>query len=296
MNHPLINQFEIKNRPLVLDGAIGTYLIEKGIIPDNSIWTTEANISKYEMVVEIHKEYIANGAEIITTNTFSSNPHAVHLNKNMRKSQILVKKAVQAAIQAREESGIENILIAGSNSPAEDCYQYERTISEIELKRNHQTHIELLWSNGVDFILNETQGHLDEISIICDICEKMAIPYVISLYFDENANLLSGENINSVIEYINLKYPNAIIGINCVNPKLFEFIDKSQLEKINWGFHFNSAHSNHNDEEISCYISPQEYLEFALNAINENTIYVGSCCGSNPNHTNVLRQYFDKNL
>ncbi len=137
------------------------------------------------------------GADIITTNTFRTNPAAFE-GAGYPFDSKYVKEAVKIAKSAAENT---KVIIAGSNPPAEDCYQKERNITYNQLEKNHFKHIELLMVNGVDFILNETQSHFDEIKIICTYCSRNNIPYIVSFYFDENLTIFSGEQINYVVEY-----------------------------------------------------------------------------------------------
>src|SRR5690606_37986424 len=104
-----------------------------------------------------------------------------------------VRKSVTIAIEARDNLPV---LIAGSNAPAEDCYQAERTLSKKDITYNHHKHIDLLMNAGCDFVLNETQSHIDEILIICKYCRKENIPFVISLFFNDELKLLSGEKLS----------------------------------------------------------------------------------------------------
>ena len=214
------NPFEIarKNlKPLVLDGAMGSYLQQKGYKADDRLWMTKLNILEPDLIINLHKEYITAGAQIITSNTFRTNPAALEsLNSSSVADQ--VKQAVHLAKSAVGDS---NILIAGSNAQAEDCYQWDRTISHNKLEINHKKHIDLLIDNNVHFILNETQSHLDEIEIICKHCGKETIPFVISLYLEESLNILSGESLDYIISFI-FDYAPLAIGINCISPILFE--------------------------------------------------------------------------
>jgi len=150
-----------QNHPLVLDGAYGSLFEENGIIKKNKIWSANVLLHNEENLLNLHKQYIQAGADIITTNTFRTNP-AVLIPKNIN-YKILVKRAVQIAKNAIDGK---NIILAGSNPPAEDCYQKERTLSKKKLINNHMNHITELYNNDVNFILNETISHLDEIEII----------------------------------------------------------------------------------------------------------------------------------
>ena len=61
-------------KPLLLDGAMGTELINRGISLPLPIWSADANLTHPEVVKGIHSDYIKAGADIITTNTFRTTP------------------------------------------------------------------------------------------------------------------------------------------------------------------------------------------------------------------------------
>ena len=292
--HRRLNIREIhkaKNRPLVLDGALGTLLIERGVKPYREMWTTLANLDYPELVSDIHKEYIEAGAEIITTNTFNSNPVSLELSGYREKTSAeLVQIAVALARDARDKTN-SGTIIAGCNAPAEDCYQRERKISRKALEENHREHIENLWNAGVDIIWNETHGHFDEIEIVCEICENNALPYAINLYFDGEFKLLSGEPLYDTVKFISKNFPNAIIGFNCIPPSNFAEFVKKHFVAEKWGFYLNCGEENKTHGEMICAISPEAYVEYVDKIINENTMYVGSCCGSNPRHTEKIKEY-----
>jgi homocysteine S-methyltransferase len=282
--------YKSKNRPLILDGAIGSNL--QNILSDknNSMWSSSLNISDPAKVIELHSKYINAGANIITTNTFRTNPTAYHVEQITISNAELVKKSVRLAIQSRGEN---NILIAGSNAPAEDCYQIERTISHNELYFNHLHHIEYLWRAGVDFILNETFSHFDEIKIVCELCDQQNIPFIISLYLTDDLHILSGELLYDVIEYINQFSPIAI-GINCISPATFHNIEFDKFHVIKWGFYLNCGSGKVTDEIIECGIPPKEYSTFIRNYLQYKPLFIGSCCGSSPTHTAAIKETFDE--
>ena len=216
-------------RPLILDGAMGS-LLRKKHAPSGSLWMSQLNLDAPKDVIKIHQDYIKAGADIITTNTFRTNPEAFAGYKGVNYSDF-VKLSVGLAIEASQGK---KVLIAGSNTAAEDCYQAERKISYKRLTLNHHKHINLLFDSGADFILNETFSHLDEILIVCKYCSKNMLPYVISLYFDGNLRLLSGEKLSEAVEMINDFAPLAI-GFNCIKPSLFSKVNLKSVGKINWG-------------------------------------------------------------
>ncbi|MDR3625873.1 MAG: homocysteine S-methyltransferase family protein, partial [Ignavibacteriaceae bacterium] len=254
-----INPFSLSkriNRPLILDGAMGSLLQQMGVEVDGNMWMSLINLEKPELVLDAHRQYITAGADIITTNTFRTNPIAVEKYGKRINIKLLVRNSVGLAIEAAK--GLP-VFIAGSNSPAEDSYQPERKVTAKELKANHSKHIDLLMESGCNFILNETQNHFDEIKIICGHCSKNNIPYILSIFFDENFRLYSGEKADYVLKYI-ADYSPLAIGINCIKPDTFlKYFNKLKLN-YNWGFYLNCGKGEFSDTNIKQGVTPNAYL------------------------------------
>lgn len=285
------NPFEkAKNikRPLILDGALGSLLQGKTHAPGTRIWTAKSNDEFSDKVYALHKEYIKAGADIITTNTFRTNPYSL-LSQNITDITGSVNKAVNLAKKAK---GKERVLIAGSNPPAEDCYQIERTISQKDLEWNHRVHIDALMEAGCDFILNETQSHFDEIKFISKYCGQNNIPFIVSFFLSDKPKLLSGENLTDAIDYV-LNFNPLAIGFNCIS---FEVLSKA-IERIkpdiNWGFYLNCGDGNLSDSSMKCAISPADYANRSKEFLIYNPSFVGACCGSSPAHIKKLKYLFD---
>jgi len=275
-------------QPLVLDGAMGSVLQQKKATSKTRIWSASANDEFANKVITLHKDYIKAGADIITTNTFRTNPYTL-LSSGITDITEKVANAVNLAKQARGKS---SVLIAGSNPPAEDCYQVERTISQKDLEWNHRIHIDALMENGCDFIMNETQSHFDEIKFIAKYCGQNNIPFVMNFFFIDNPKLLSGENLTDAIDYV-LKYNPLAIGFNCIT---FEALSKA-VERLktdlNWGFYLNCGSGNYTDTKITCAISPVEYAKQVKPYLKLNPSFIGACCGSSPDHIKKIRALID---
>jgi homocysteine S-methyltransferase len=275
-------------RPLILDGAIGSLLQQKGFKVDDNVWSTKINYLHPEVVVNIHKDYINAGADIITTNTFRTNISAMS-KSGFRSNQEYVKQAVKLAKDAVEKLPV---FIAGSNAPAEDCYQVSRKLSKKELKINHYNHIDLLYDNEVHFILNETQSHFDEIKIISHHCAKNKIPFVVSLYITNFSQILSGENVRDVVDFIWEHEPLAI-GINCVSFNTFKAVSSHIDLNRPWGFYLNCGSGKPQDKIIKTGVDAKSYSKQVSNYISKTPSFIGACCGSTPEHIKAIRELID---
>lgn len=277
------------NKPFVIDGAIGSLLQEMGYKADKYLWTSYLNFKYPNVVKDIHEKYALAGADILTTNTFRTNPLVVKKSNYGIDVKLAVSKSVNLA---KEITNKYNLILAGSNPPAEDCYQKERTVNINQLEYNHKTHIDLLYETGVDFILNETQSHLDELEIICKHCSNNNIPFIISLFVKEDLSILSGENVKNSLELINDYSPLAVL-VNCIDIITFDnFCEKIDLD-FNWGFYLNCGSGNYNNKEISCGIGPDKYSDIIKSYLHLKPKIVGTCCGSNPEHTKAIRETID---
>jgi homocysteine S-methyltransferase len=285
------NPFEtarLSSKPLILDGAMGSYVQQKGFATEGNLWTTNLNHTNPEIIIQTHLEYIEAGADVITTNTFRTNPASL-FKAGISNTAIYVKEAVNLAKQTVIGK---KVLIAGSNPPAEDCYQSTRIVNSNELEINHKNHIDLLIDNGVDFVLNETQSHFDELRIICDHCDQNNIPYVISLYVLDTLKILSGESLDNILLFLK-DHEVMAIGFNCISPNLFlNTIGSIQLPE-RWGYYLNCGSGNPTDKIINCGIQPDEYLKTVKKSLAYKPLFIGSCCGSNPAHTKKIREFLN---
>lgn len=276
-----ISQYIAKaQKPFILDGAMGSLLEQRGYHLDEILWTSLINLTDPDTIIKLHKEYIQAGCDIITSNTFRTNPATVKLSNKIIDSDDFVKQSVRLSKSVANKY---NVLLAGSNPPSEDCYQKNRTLLKKELELNHQKHIYSLYDSGADFILNETQSHWDEIEIISKYCTKLSIPYAISIFYDSDLNILSGQSLSEVINMIR-SYNPILISFNCISQNIFrKSINTIKLD-FDWGFYLNCGQINNLTESIKCDLDPQSYIEIIKSSLNLSPKLIGACCGSNPMH------------
>ena len=92
----------IINNIKLLDGAMGSEFIKRGINLPNHIWSAHLNLEASEVIYKIHKEYINAGADYITTNTFRTTPRAyskigLPLKEAKKSAELSLKSAIRIA-------------------------------------------------------------------------------------------------------------------------------------------------------------------------------------------------------
>ena len=105
----------------ILDGAIGSELIRRGLTLPEYIWSADANINYPKLVLQIHREYIDAGADYITTNTFRTTPRAyLKTGINSKKSNQMAKNSLVRAVELAKKTALQRTKIIGSIAPLED--------------------------------------------------------------------------------------------------------------------------------------------------------------------------------
>jgi S-methylmethionine-dependent homocysteine/selenocysteine methylase len=146
--------------------------------------------------------------------------------------------------------------------------------------------------SGCDFIMNETQSHFDEIKFIAKYCSQNNIPFVMNFFFKDKPKLLSGENLTDAIDFV-MNYNPLAIGFNCITFDVLEKAVQRLKPEITWGFYLNCGGGNYSDKEITCAISPEEYVEKVKPYLKLNPSFIGACCGSSPDHIKKLKSLID---
>jgi homocysteine S-methyltransferase len=254
------------------------------------LWTSKLNFTHPEPVQGVHEAYAAAGADIITTNTFRTNYSAWKQAGSPGLYASFVHAGVLPAQKAREK--YPNVIVAGSNAPAEDCYKVSRELERGELYENHELHCNALLEAGVDFLLHETQSHLDEIEIICKICDNLEAPYGLSLYLTESLHLLSGEPVELVLEQLS-GFSIDVICFNCLSLSVFEKL----LSRIDlpprWGFYLNCGTGVFSEGKITGCLSPEAYCRTVAKGLVYKPSIVGGCCGTTADHIAKIRSMLD---
>src|SRR5437763_11472294 len=113
VEHPFLARLE--RGPLVADGAMGTELFARGIRADQCL--DALNVDSPDLVQQIHREYIAAGAEVIETNTFGASRFRLEPFGLADRVRAINRQGARIAREAREIMG-EPVFVAGSIGPS----------------------------------------------------------------------------------------------------------------------------------------------------------------------------------
>lgn len=290
-----IGFYELLKSPklIILDGAMGTELQRRGYNTTLPLWSAKANTEAPELVKQIHLDFIAAGADVITTNTFRTTKRTFEKASIPEMAVESSKKAVAIAKAAAKESK-RKVFIAGSVTTLEDCYEPKLVPDEKTLEKEHSFQIEMLVSLGVDFILAETINSVKEANVIAGYLEKINFPFCISFVSDGKGNLLSGESIKVAVETIKKYKPLAVL-LNCrsleISHKDFHFLKNCYDGPT--GIYANGCGKPEDNLGWSfegCINPLEQYVRFAEKWIEEGVKIIGGCCGTTPEYIKCVAQ------
>jgi homocysteine S-methyltransferase len=277
---------------LILDGAMGTELMRRGIDLPLPYWSSEANHTNPEAVLSIHEEYINAGADIITTNTFRTTPRTYrNAEYSMETAKALAKERLQQAVELALKASKESIVVAGSIAPLEECYQPELAPVQNIIEEEFTELYSWLIEYGVDFVLFETMGNISEIKSAVNITRKHSAKSILSLLIKNESSLFDDTPLVDVFTLIEDANFEAVL-FNCVPLNILPGAIKT-LKKHwdrNWGVYPNLGKSMPSAEgEFDEFETNENFIKQIDFYLKNNVKIIGSCCGSTPKHTKLIK-------
>ncbi len=277
----------LKERVLVADGAMGTYLFEKGLPQDEC--KEFQNIKNPDLVFSIHKEYVAAGAEIIETNTFAAN--SVKLSKFNLEDKI--KEINYEGVRIAREAAGKDVLVAGSVGPLGVMLRPYGIFTFNDMVKVFKEQISLLVAAGVDLIIIETISSLLEARAALLASKSVSeLPVIVSMTFLADGKTKFGDDITRSLN--ELKEIGAdIVGANCtVGPQeTVELIIPYLKESENLFSVMPNAGYPAIVRGKTIYLSsPAYFKEYAEIFLENGANIIGSCCGTNPTHTKAIAE------
>ena len=280
----------------LLDGAMGSEFINRGLKLPEHIWSSWVNLEAHEKVYSLHKDYINAGADYITTNTFRTTPRSyrkIGLSEN--ESRALAKTSLKPAVSIANEVVSENVKVLGSIAPLEDCYRPDLFPGLNDAKKEFSEILKWLYDSGIDIFLLETMNSIEETVCCLDLAKKYNIPIWVSFVLLDNKHILSGESLNNAIQAIK-DYEVKCLLINC-NPlnktlETLEIIENKWNKK--WGIYPNLGLGEPSPDGVIENISEdKEFTNLINHAILSGVNIIGGCCGSRPRHIRLIKEYIE---
>jgi S-methylmethionine-dependent homocysteine/selenocysteine methylase len=285
------------DKPVVIDGGMGTLLEQSGVPMDGKVWSGRAVLTHPDAVLQAHEAYITAGAEVIIANTFAAARHMLEpggLGDHVRDINL---NAVRLAQQARDNVATESVAIAGSIcewAPTDDPKWH--TPEAVGVSTREQA--EILAQAGVDFIALEMCEQIDFSVAAIDAALEFGLPICIGVSAQTHRN----RSFLSVFDYQELDFKSLVKSLagypsmvmNIMHTPISDVDEALRIVKKYWdgpvGIYPESGYFTMPNWQFVDVIEPDVLAGLALTWIDNGVRMVGGCCGLGPEHITALRR------
>jgi homocysteine S-methyltransferase len=283
--------------PLLSDGAMGTMLNARGV--NFSGCFDALNLDDPDLVVEVHRAYLAAGSDLIQTNTFGAN--RFKLAAHGLESQVAALN--QAGVAAARKAGAS--LIAGDVGPLGVRLAPYGRVQPEQAHQAFSEQIDSLVAAGVDLLILETFSDLYEIREAIAAAKQFApLAVVASMTFTRDDRTILGDSPARVARGL-LEAGADVIGVNCSGgpAQAWRILRQMRrtLEQVRQAAPStrlsvmpNAGWPEQVGGRIMYPANPDYFGEYALAFCEAGASLVGGCCGTTPAHIAAMRQALDR--
>src|SRR6266404_7103883 len=284
--------------PLVLDGAMGSELQRRGVwvshgATENKLgaWSATAMRDAPETVREIHEDYFRAGADIATTNSFWTNSVKLGLVGRGDKAAEYTRLAGEIAVDARDRLRPEAFVAGGMAPP----HGGRAPVDPIDLPREFAMQARALKEGGVDLLLVEYIGYVDDIVAAVDAVQSIGLPIMIGMrHITEEGDMQAGETFDRLVAALGSRKVDALLlmcsspaAISAGFPKLRRAFSGPIGAYPNIGYsrsteHLDQEHQWHRLDTTT--YTPAHFAADGLAWLAMGAQIVGGCCATTPEH------------
>lgn len=288
---------------LVADGAMGTVLHAAGYPLDRAL--PELNLSDPALVRRIHDSYLAAGVGLVQTNTFGAGPlrlEAHGLAERTAEVNAAGVRVAREAVRGAAGTAAAPVLVAGSVGPAVTVQQ-RRRVSAPERESALRAQVLALVAAGVDLLVLETFGYLDELveaaGVALDVTGPGGPAVVAQATFAADGRTLGGDSPAEVAAALG-ELPIAALGTNCtLGPQgVLAVVERlraraelplSALPNAGLPRRRSSDGTGGDRGAVFSYGADEQYVaRYARLLVAAGAALIGGCCGTTPDHLDAM--------
>ena len=278
-----------KGKILVSDGAWGTFLQKKGLLPGEcpELWC----VTRPDDVLDIAKNYIASGADMVESNSFGGTSFKLeHFKLSNRVAEI---NEASARI-SKQAAGPDNWVIASIGPTGKMLVMGE--VTEAELYESFKEQAVALAKGGADALCIETMSAIDEAAIAIKAARDNTQCEVICTFtFDKTIQgeyrTMMGVSPAEAVEAA-IAAGAHIVGTNCGNgiERMIEIVAEMRTvsKDIPILVHANAGLPQNIDGKDVFPESPADMAKNVPALIKAGANIIGGCCGTTPAHIKAI--------
>ena len=271
----------LNERTLVFDGAMGTTIYSRGVFINTCF--DELNLSRPDLIKEIHQEYVDAGADVILTNTFGAN--SIKLKKYGLGGKC--KEINEAGVKLAKEIAGDKVYVLGSVGSRLKLGSIMTSENQQEIEDSYHEQISALVKAGVDGIMLETYFDLKELLLGAKIAKSYNIPVIASMTSRKELETPEGLDIAKALQKLDKCSDIDALGLNCtIGPHAMLSAVKKVIDKIHKPLIIRPNAGNPKKlEGRTIYMNTPEYFTtYCKHYIELGVKGVGGCCGTGHKH------------
>ncbi len=298
---------ELRRRILVLDGAMGTMIQGRGLGPDDfggaryEGCNEHLNLTRPDVITDIHAAYLAAGADLISTNTFGCAPYVLAeygLGERCHEITLAAARLCRAAVDRASTAERPRFAI-GAMGPGTRTITVTANVTFDEVRDGYYRQARALIEGRVDALLLETcQDTLNVKAAAIGVKQAMTevgvtLPLMVSGTVEPMGTMLAGQGVDAL--YASLEHLGLFsIGLNCATGPEFMTDHLRTLAEIATCFVTVYPNAGLPDEHGHYEETPDSLAHKMRRFVEEGWVNaVGGCCGTTPAHTRELARLVD---
>ena len=298
---------------LLLDGGTGSELqrrgvnLTKGMSVDGDLgaWSATAIGDAPEVVRAAHEDYLREGADIVTTNSFWTSRSRLDLAGLGDRAEEYTRRSAELAVEARDTINPE-AYVAGSVSPVDFEHPIHQGPASAELIKEFTDQATVLAESGVDLILLEYVGYVSDCVATVNAVSSIGLPVFLGVRWGRRHEITPegtmqyGETAEELAAALSGHRVDAILAMCCppetisaALPKLREAFDGAIGGYANIGYRRAPDRASNPGQQYHGIdigdFTPERYARFGQQWLDMGAQIVGGCCATGPEHTNAMR-------
>ena len=275
----------LADRPLLFDGAIGSLLYDHGVL--HTACYDELNLSRPQLLRDIHREYRAAGADILETNTFGANRIALDRHGFGDRTVEINRAGVELARECAAGS-----FVAGAVGPTGLRFAVATDAERASARAAFAEQIAALTEAGVDLLVFETFSSIVELETALEAARSVAplVARVAQMVFDADATVESVLTPADVATRL-VAAGADVVGANCGHgpPELFQVGSQMVCGGVPVSIQPNAGHPALIDGRTLYVANPEHFGVFARRLLKSGVRLIGGCCGTTPEHIRAMQ-------
>lgn len=284
---------------VVLDGATGTELQRRGVAMDPAAWCGPASLHNERLLSEIHTDYIAAGAEVITANTFASSRLMLSPAGFGDQVEEINRRAVEAALRARDAAAdADEVIVAGSISHMVPVARGTAVVDpgtvpdEAAMAAAFHELAQILANAGCELIIMEMMYHPGRIRLALEAAQSTGLPiwFGISVRHGADGRVVSFHQAEDLsLDEVTRLLPAAGVDAAGIMHSGADLVTEA-LTSVRRHFdgplmaYPDSGYFEMPDWRFVDIISPDRFETFCRDWISGGVQIIGGCCGLTVEH------------